>query len=140
MLENEQVFAAAAAVISIVDDERGGRRKRPEEGGFFHTLEGEVAQELYKHLESTFEHELRQAIDRARSEEIGMRLGHLDPRDLEDYDPEQPETVETMPPTKAEKLQQLLTDAIEELKTLRGHRCEFSEEDYCIVCGLDGRA
>lgn len=139
MLEGRHVEAAAKAVISLVDEDRRGRRPVGPHQGYY-TLEGAVAVELYKHLDSTFERDLRQAIDGARSEEIGMRLGYLEPRDLEDYDPEKPETVENIPPTKAEKLEQLLTDAIEELKTLREHRCQFSEEEWCMTCGLDGRA
>ena len=105
-----------------------------------YSLEGAVAAELYKHLDSTFERDLRQAINAAREEETGMRLGFIDVRDLADYDSEKPETVENLPPTKAEKLEQLLTGAIEELKTLREHRCTFDSEQWCTVCGLDGRA
>lgn len=140
MLDGRHVDAAAKAVISVVDEDRGGRRQvGPNQGGYY-TLEGAVAAVLYQHLDERFEHVLQRAIKAAQDEETGLRLGHLDLRDLDDYDPEQPETVENIPPTRAEKLEQVLTDAIEELKTLREHQCQFSEEDYCTVCGLDGRA
>ena len=97
MLENRQVDAAVTAVISVVDDDRRGRRQvGPEQGGYY-TLEGAVAAELYKHLASSFEDDLRLALARAREEEIGLRLGHIDVRDLADYDPEKPENEEKMP-------------------------------------------
>ena len=84
MLENRFVDAATAAVISVVDDDRRGRRPiGPEQGGHY-SLEGAVAAELYKHLDSTFERDLRQAINAAREEETGMRLGFIDVRELAD--------------------------------------------------------
>lgn len=139
MLENQDAFAAAEAVICVVDEDR---RHGPgtDTRGAYNTLEGAVAGVLSEHLDMPFEHVLRRAISQARDEETGMRLGYIDPRDLADYDPEKPETADNLPPTKAEKLQRLLTDALEELATVREHRCSFDSQDYCTICGLDGRA
>lgn len=136
MLDNRYVSGAAEAVISIVDEDRKGRRKiGPPEG--FYTLEGAVEAVLFRHLDRPFERALWQAVEQVRQEEIGMRLGYIDPRDLADYDPDKPEN---MPKSRAEKLENLLTDALRELATLQEHRCNFNSQDYCTVCGLDGRA
>lgn len=140
MLDGRHVDAAAEAVISVVDeDRRGGRPVGPHQGGYY-TLEGAVAAVLYQHLDERFEHVLQRAIKAAQDEETGLRLGHLDLRDLEDYDPEEQETQENMPRTRAEELEEILGRALEELKTLREHQCEFDSEQYCVTCGLDGRA
>lgn len=140
MLDGQAVDAAARAVISVVDEDRAGRRPvGPEQGGYY-TLEGAVAAVFHEYLDDPFEHVLRRTIEAAQSEESGLRLGHLDLRDLADYDPEKPETEQNVPRTRAEELEELLGRALEELKTIREHQCEFSDEDRCMICGLDGRA
>lgn len=135
MLESKYVFAAAEAVISVVEEDHKGRRPGPDQGGFY-TLEGEVASELYKHLDMTFEQALGQALSQARHEEIGVRLGHLDQRDLADGDWHENQGGET----QTEKLRTLFARALEKLEELTDHRCEFGEDDYCITCSCDGRA
>lgn len=140
MLDGRSVDAAAADAISVVDEDRGGRRAiGPQQGGYY-TLEGAVAAVLYQHLDEPFEQTLRRAIKAAEDEETGLRLGFLDPRDLDDYGPEKPETEENMPRSRAEILEGLLCNALEELKTIREHDCEFTESGFCSICGLDGNA
>lgn len=140
MLDGRCVDAAAEAIISVVDEDRKGRRPvGPKQGGYY-TLEGAVAAVIYKNLGESFENVLRRAINAAREEEIGMRLGHIDLRDLADYDPDLPEIEENMPRSRVEELEELLGNAMEELKELREHHCEFGEKDYCVTCGADGRA
>lgn len=43
----------------------------------------------------------------------------------------------------ARELGQQIADAkqaLRDLATLRQHRCDWNDEDYCNVCGADGRA
>lgn len=135
MLENRYVFAAAEAVIAVVDQDRNSKLSRKQRGGLY-TLEGEVASELYKHLDMTFERALGQAMEQARQEEISLRLGHLDPRDLMGGDWDENKRGQS----RIEKLRTLFAQALEELDELENHQCSFGEDDYCVTCGLDGRA
>ena len=49
---------------------------------------------------------------------------------------------EEVPPRKApyDQIVEILKHYIEEVETLRNHVCEWDENDYCIICGADGRA
>lgn len=56
-------------------------------------------------------------------------VGCYDPRE---DDPEQE--------TRLEKLKRACLQTIEEIDDIAGHRCDFGDDHYCGVCGLDGRA
>ncbi len=74
-------------------------------------------------------------IVRAVAHEVaGIRMGHLDPHDFYDYD-----TGERYP-TDAETAIKLLSATIEEIKQLQAHSCRWTQDDYCSICGADGRA
>lgn len=144
MLDNQSVSAAAGAVISVVDRDRMSHPNRPShnnrddrrERSSFYTLEGEVASELYRHLDMTIETSVRQAIEQARREEVSTRLGHLDPRDLSGGDWYENQGGQT----RAERLRILFGQAMDEIDELVNHRCTFAGDDYCVICRCDGRA
>lgn len=56
-----------------------------------------------------------------------IRLGYFDPMELDRDD-------------KLTALRRLCERKIEQIDAMLSHRCEFSDDDYCVVCGLDGRA
>lgn len=62
---------------------------------------------------------------------------------LTGYDPRE-DAIDSDDPDAGKSKLQLLKEAcqatIREVEELQGHRCEFSEDDYCVTCGLDGRA
>lgn len=47
---------------------------------------------------------------------------------------------DTEEPHPYDLLQNALESGLRELKTLREHRHEWGENDYCVICGADGRA
>jgi hypothetical protein len=53
------------------------------------------------------------------------RLGHIE---LDDYE------------FKLAQLRRLCKEKIKEIDQMLQHRCEFNDNDYCMTCGLDGRA
>lgn len=72
MLNSRDVYAAAEAVIGLVGDARKDHTfedapPRGAKGGFY-TLEGAVADVLYRHLDMPFEPTVGQAVERARDE------------------------------------------------------------------------
>lgn len=135
MLDNQDVFAAAKAAILVVEDATENVPIRGVKHNYY-TLEGAVSEVLYRHLDMPFERALRQAVDRARDEEIHIRLGSIDPRYLTDEAEDRTERART----QAEQLERLLEDALQDLKRTREHVCDFGSDDYCTTCGLDGRA
>lgn len=135
MLDSQDVFAAAEQAIRVVDD---AREDVPIRGvkNHYYTLEGAVAEVLFRQLDMPFERALRRAVGRARDEETHLRLGNIDLRDLAGGDWDESKSGST----QAEKLERLLTDALAELRTLREHECQYDSHDLCTICGLDGRA
>jgi hypothetical protein len=53
------------------------------------------------------------------------RLGHIEPDEYE---------------FKLAQLRRLCKEKIKEIDQMLQHRCEFDDNDYCMTCGLDGRA
>lgn len=56
-----------------------------------------------------------------------IRLGHYDPREEDGDD-------------KLTELRKLCAQKIEEIDAMLSHTCTFNADDYCMTCGLDGRA
>lgn len=139
----DALWSAARAAIGVMEDERGGARPGPDAGGA-HTLEGAVARAISGCLAESFEDRLRREIQAANQEEAGLRLGHLDLRDLADYDAETHEFAAagpTRPRSRADELIEQMRGAIDSLERLSSHACSFDPEtDYCTLCGADGRA
>lgn len=67
------------------------------------------------------------AIEDGRKELASIRLGHVE---FEDDDEK----------TRLQALREACERAIAEIDELAAHRCAFTADDYCSVCGLDGRA
>lgn len=138
MLDNHAVFETAKQVIGVVDDARENAPLRGVHGNYY-TLEGAVAEVLNRNLDAPMDRLVRHAVDRARYEETQLRLGCLDPRDLRGGSYEE-DSEASAGELLSESLQRLFEHAARELAGLRSHGCEFGEDDYCAICGLDGRA
>lgn len=76
-------------------------------------------------MSTTIDHLLQQA----RSEEQHLRMGAISETDFdEEY------------PSAYQRARGALLRAARELRALRNHRCRWSADDYCVICGTDGRA
>lgn len=68
---------------------------------------------------------LDEAIEAVRREEQYRRMGALD---------------DDGEPRAYERARHELLNGLRFIRLLRHHRCEWTERDYCRICGADGRA
>ncbi|MBA2691898.1 MAG: hypothetical protein H0U65_05315 [Rubrobacter sp.] len=100
----------------------------------------EIMPMLFNNLHPTFKHAVADLVDECRSQEAAMRMGHYDPRDFREEGQDEGEAT-----LRSEELQRILQEAVEDLKELRSHRCQWDEDPdtgavRCMICGADGLA
>lgn len=103
---------------------------------YFDALAGKKRHEIdpmaYRIIADAFnlEYVLQAALDDVKIEEQHFRMGTANPEELHELGLF----------TQAEEMASLCNDALTRVQEVELHRCEFTADDWCPTCGLDGRA
>ncbi len=126
---------AAGKIYSLVAESLRETGEEPYEGAREHraklSIEGRIADAMGR----SYGDALSLMVGEGRQELQHIRLGHYDPRE-DAHESDDPDAGLS----RLDLLKRTCQETVEEIGGLLDHRCEFGEDDWCVTCGLDGRA